>query len=92
MCWRMNLDTLIERLQIIKENQGGDKEVFVTEHAFTQGAVECYVRKVIDIDIQYESNIDNRPVFLENDEIKSGVVIGFMPKYEEKKEDTQPTN
>lgn len=88
----MNLDTLIERLQIIKENQGGDKEVFVTEHAFTQGAVECYVRKVIDIDIQYESNIDNRPVFLENDEIKSGVVIGFMPKYEEKKEDTQPTN
>lgn len=88
----MNLDQLIERLQIIKENQGGDKDVFLTEHGFSQGATQCYVRKIIDIDIQYEPNINNRPVFLENDEIKSGIVIGFMPKYEEKKEDTEPAN
>ena len=92
MCWRMNLNILIERLQTIKENQGGDKEVFVTEHAFTQGAVQCYVRRIVDTDIQYEPNIDNALVFVEMGEVNEGIVIGFMPKYEEKKEDTEPTN
>lgn len=82
----MKLSKLIERLLIIQDNVDPETEVLLVEQGIVYGAMQTYVRLVEEMDIQFEE-LTNKSIIIDSP-IEKGVVIGFLPKYEEKK-DTQ---
>jgi len=78
----MKLERLIERLLVLKDNVDPDTEVLLVEQGIVHGAMQPYVRLIEDMDIQFE-DLTNKPIIIDSP-IEKGVVIGFLPKYEEK--------
>lgn len=79
----MTLATLIERLKVLQENLSEDVNVLLVEHGFSQGAVQVFTRELVDQDVKFEQGLSEKDLIYS--EIDSGVVIGFIPKYEEKR-------
>lgn len=79
----MNINQLIEKLQILKQNleRKGKTEVLLVEHAFVQGAIESHIRSIGDWDIMFEQNLQNRDLVYIEGKIEEGVIIGIIPKY-----------
>lgn len=86
----ITIKQLIDKLQVLADNleSGQDTPILSVEYAFVMGGVQVHIGNLNPDCILFQQNLDKQDLIFIEPGITSGVVLGFIPKYEIK-EDTK---